>query len=95
MTLLLIIVLGIIMLIAAFLAIYQKNLVSAIISAGVISLLASIIYLLLAAPDVAMTEASIGSGLTSVVFLYALNRIRKMEKETKGTINEVKGGTNG
>ena len=95
MTLLLIIVLGIIMLIAAFLALHQKNLVSAIISAGVISLLASIIYLLLAAPDVAMTEASIGSGLTSVVFLYALNRIRKMERETKEAVDEVKGGNNG
>jgi uncharacterized MnhB-related membrane protein len=75
-----IIVLGIIMIVAAFLAIYQKNLVSAIISAGVISLLASIIYLMLAAPDVAMTEASIGSGLTTVVFLYALNKINKMAK---------------
>ena len=60
---------------------YLKNLISAIISAGVISLLASIIYLLLAAPDVAMTEAAIGSGITTVVFLYALNRIRKERKD--------------
>lgn len=72
-----IIVLGLIMIIAAFLAIYQKNLVAAVISAGVISLLASILYLLLAAPDVAMTEAAIGSGLTTVVFLYAISKIKK------------------
>ncbi len=76
-----IIVLGVIMVISAFLALYLKNLISAIISAGVISLLASIIYLLLAAPDVAMTEAAIGSGITTVVFLYALNRIRKERKD--------------
>ena len=75
-----IVILGVIMIIAAFLAIYQKSLLSAIIAAGVISLLASIIYILLAAPDVAMTEAAIGSGLTTIVFLFALNKIRKQDK---------------
>ncbi|MCK5052197.1 MAG: DUF4040 domain-containing protein [Candidatus Cloacimonetes bacterium] len=72
-----IIVLGIIMILAAFLAIRLKNLLSAIISAGVISLLASVIYLLLAAPDVAMTEAAIGSGLTTIIFIFTLKKIRK------------------
>lgn len=75
-------ILGIIMIVAALIAIYQKDLLSAIVAAGVISLLASIIYILLAAPDVAMTEAAIGSGLTTIVFLYALNKIRK-RKENK------------
>ncbi len=79
MTNIFIIVLGVIMIIAAIFAIHQKNLLSAIISAGVISLLASIIYILLAAPDVAMTEAAIGSGLTTIVFLYTLNKIRKQD----------------
>ena len=72
-----IIVLGIIMIIAAFLAIRLENLLSAIISAGVISLLASVIYLLLAAPDVAMTEAAIGSGLTTIIFIFTLKKIKK------------------
>jgi len=62
---------------AAFGAIYFKSLLAAIISAGVISLLASVIYLVLGSPDVAMTEASIGSGLTTVIFLYALNSVRR------------------
>ena len=72
-----IIVLGIIMILAAFLAIRLKNLLSAIISAGVISLLASVIYLLLAAPDVAMTEAAIGSGLTTIIFIFTLKKIKR------------------
>ena len=72
-------ILGIIMIVAALLAIYQKNLLSAIVASGVISLLASLIYIMLAAPDVAMTEAAIGSGLTTIVFLYALNKIKKMK----------------
>jgi uncharacterized MnhB-related membrane protein len=33
-------------------------------------------FLLAAAPDVAMTEATIGAGLTTVIFLYALKHIR-------------------
>ncbi len=83
MTLFIIIALAIIMILAAIYTIFQKNLVSAIISAGVVSLLASLIYLLLGSPDVAMTEASIGSALTTVVFLYALNRMRKGEEDDK------------
>jgi uncharacterized MnhB-related membrane protein len=71
---------GVIMVAAAFLAIYQKSLLSAIIAAGAISLLASVIYIVMAAPDVAMTEAAIGSGLTTIVFLYALNKVRKQDK---------------
>ena len=76
MTTIIIIVLGMIMIIAAFLALHLRSLLSAIIIAGVISLLASVIYLMLAAPDVAMTEAAIGSGLTTIIFIFALKRIK-------------------
>jgi uncharacterized MnhB-related membrane protein len=68
--------LGLIMLIMAILAVYHKSTVLAIISAGAIGLFASVLYLLLAAPDVAMTEAAIGSGLSTIIFFYVLNRIR-------------------
>ncbi len=69
------IIFGIGMLVAAILAIQLENMVAAIVSAGVVSLFASILFVLLAAPDVAMTEAAIGSGLTTVIFLYALKKI--------------------
>ena len=61
---------------SAILAVQTKNLVVAIIAAGFVSLMASIGYLLLAAPDVAMTEAAIGSGLSTINFFYVLNRVR-------------------
>ena len=63
---------GVIMVAAAFLAIYQKSLLSAIIAAGAISLLASVIYIILAAPDVAMTEAALGSGLPPLCSFMSL-----------------------
>ena len=62
-------------------AIYHKNMVVAIISAGALGLFASIMYLLLAAPDVAMTEAAIGSGLSTIIFFYVLNRIRTTDEQ--------------
>ena len=71
------IILGIVILLMAIIAIYQKKLVIAIIAAGAVSLFASVLYLLLAAPDVAMTEAAIGSGLSTIIFFYVLNKIRK------------------
>ncbi|MCD6112337.1 MAG: DUF4040 domain-containing protein [Bacteroidales bacterium] len=64
-------------LVMAVIAVIHKKLIIAIIASGVVSLFASIIFLLLAAPDVAMTEAAIGSGLTTIIFFYVLNKIRK------------------
>ena len=64
-------------LVMAVVAVLHKKLIIAIIASGVVSLFASIIFLLLAAPDVAMTEAAIGSGLTTIIFFYVLNKIRK------------------
>lgn len=63
-------------LISALLAVQLDNIVSAVISAGLSSLFASVVYVILAAPDVAMTEASIGSGLSTMIFLYAVRQTR-------------------
>ncbi len=74
---LLAIFLAVFILVMGILAIQHKNLKVAVIAAASVSLFASILYLLLAAPDVAMTEAAIGSGLSTIIFFYVLNKIRK------------------
>ena len=66
-------------LVSAILAVTLEKPVSAVIAAGLTSLFASVTYVFLAAPDVAMTEAPIGSGLATVIFLYAINRTRKQD----------------
>jgi uncharacterized MnhB-related membrane protein len=55
----------------------HRKMVTAIIASGAVSLTASVIFLIMSAPDVAMTEAAIGSGLSTIIFFYALNRVRK------------------
>lgn len=80
------ILLGAVMLAMAFIAIYHKKLIVAVIATGALGLFASILYLLLAAPDVAMTEAAIGSGLSTIIFFYVLNRIRTDAKEEEDEV---------
>lgn len=63
-------------LLSGLLAVLLKNLLAALVSAGLASLFAAVCYLLLGAPDVAMTEASIGSGMSVLIFLYAIHRTR-------------------
>lgn len=62
---------------AAAVALFTGKRVTAVLAAGLVSLFASVLFLLLAAPDVAMTEAAIGSGLTTFLFLFVLGRIRR------------------
>ncbi len=70
--------LSLLMLVAAIIAIHpERSQPIAILSAGLVSLLASIQFLLLAAPDVAMTEAAIGSGLTTFLFFFVLGKVRR------------------
>ena len=65
----------------ALIAVQNRKLIVAILAAGAVSLFASVLYLILSAPDVAMTEAAIGSGLTTIIFFYVLNKIKKDRKD--------------
>ena len=67
--------------IGGLLAVMLDNIVGAVICAGLSSLFASVVYVILAAPDVAMTEASIGSGLTTMIFLYAIRKTRSEDEK--------------
>lgn len=60
---------------AALLVLLLDNLVAAVAAASVVSLLLSLLYVLLAAPDVALTEAAVGAGLSSAVLALGLYRL--------------------
>lgn len=70
------------MIAAAVVAIHPaRSLPIAILAAGSVGLFASLLFLMLAAPDVAMTEAAIGSGLTTFLFFFVLRRVRGGQDE--------------
>lgn len=75
------IILALAILLMAIISVENKKLIVSIIAAGVVSLFASVFYLLLSAPDVAMTEAAIGSGLSTIIFFYVLNKIKKNKQD--------------
>lgn len=77
LTLILAGLLGLAMIVAALVAITGRSLPIAILASGLVSLFASVLFLILAAPDVAMTEAAIGSGLTTFLFFFVLGRLRR------------------
>lgn len=68
------------MLVAAVAALIFKDLISAVIASCMVSLIASILFYLLQAPDVAMAEASIGAALVTAIFIIAIRRTRRYEK---------------
>ncbi|MEZ5450296.1 MAG: hydrogenase subunit MbhD domain-containing protein [Thiolinea sp.] len=74
--LLLSLLLAVAMIGAAWVTIRVHRVATAMLAAGLVSLFASVMFLLLAAPDVAMTEAAIGSGLTTFLFFFVLGRVR-------------------
>jgi len=74
-------IMGASMIAGAVLAIMSRSLIVSVIAVGVVSLFASVFYLFLSAPDVAMTEAAIGAGLSTVIFLYAVKKTRDRDTE--------------
>lgn len=56
-----------------------KDLLGAVIIFASYSLIMAVLWLLLRAPDVAMTEAAIGAGVTTILFIGVISRTRRME----------------
>ncbi len=68
------------MLVAAVAALIYRDLLSAVIASCLVSLLASILFFFLQAPDVAMAEASIGAALVTAIFVIAIRRTKRYEE---------------
>ncbi len=63
-----------ILVIFALLALELKNLLSSVIVLGAFSLLLSLVLYYLHAPDVAVTEAAIGSAFATIIFIVAIKK---------------------
>lgn len=76
--LLLIIMIGL-----AVIALRSRDLLTAVIISSVFSLVSCLVYLLLSAPDVALTEAAVGTGIGTVVFVWIVFKTER--KVTRGS----------
>ncbi|MGE4572152.1 MAG: hydrogenase subunit MbhD domain-containing protein [Candidatus Izemoplasmatales bacterium] len=57
-----------------------KDLIGAVVLFSAYSLMMSILWLLLNSPDVAITEAAIGAGVTSILFFAVISKTKRYEK---------------
>ncbi len=62
----------------------MKNFVAALAAMSVMSLALSVLFVLLRAPDVAMTEAAIGAGLSSLLFALVIRRLGLWKDHERG-----------
>ena len=69
-----VIVLGLV--VSAILACHSEKLLSAVISLGVTGIFCAAAFLVMHAPDVAISEAAVGAALTPAVFIVALRKMR-------------------
>ena len=68
-------VITIVMLCSALAVLLLKDFLAALAAFSVVSLGLSVLFVIIRAPDVAMTEAAIGAGLSSLLFALAIRRL--------------------
>lgn len=64
------------MVVSAIMAVHFEKLLSSVIALGVTGIFAAAEFLLLHAPDVAISEAAVGAALSPLIFIIALKKIR-------------------
>lgn len=63
---------------------FSRNLLNSILIYMSYSLVMSIIWICLESPDLAITEAAVGAGVTSVLFFVTLKKIHAIRQEDSG-----------
>jgi uncharacterized MnhB-related membrane protein len=73
----------IILILIVSLALYtlsSSDLLHGVIAMSAISLLSAILFYILQAPDVAITEAAVGAGVSTVIFVWALRHSQRKDE---------------
>ena len=60
-----------------------KNLLSSIVIFMAYSVIMSVIWALLKAPDLAVTEAAVGAGISSILMFLTLKKLRDIRKKAE------------
>ena len=75
------ILLVILIIVTCILAVILKDLISAVIALAAMSLLLSLEFFVLQAPDVAIAEAGVGACLSAAIMIIAIKATKRMEEE--------------
>lgn len=75
------IVLPILIVVSSVFAVYLRDLLAAAIAVAAMSLLLSLEFYILQAPDVAIAEAGVGACLTTAILIIAIRATKRVEEE--------------
>jgi len=62
-------------------SLFAKDLLNSIIALSAISILSSLLFALLRAPDVAITEAAVGAGVSTIIYVWAIRHTKRKDLE--------------
>ena len=68
------------MLITAFIALQLRDMLASVLVLSVFSLLSCLVFFLLHAPDVALTEAAVGTGIGTVVMIWIVHKTGRRDE---------------
>lgn len=77
------IVLLLFLIVCALAVSFSKKLIVSVSIYMMFSLIMSVIWLILRSPDLAITEAAVGAGVTSILFFVMLKKIRSVQADGK------------
>jgi uncharacterized MnhB-related membrane protein len=66
--------------VSAFFAAWFRDLLAAVVSLAIMSLVISLEFYILQAPDVAIAEAGIGAGLSTAIYMIALRACKRTRR---------------
>jgi uncharacterized MnhB-related membrane protein len=75
------IILPILIIVSSIFAVLLKDLLAAAVAVAAMSLLLSLEFYILQAPDVAIAEAAVGACLTTAILILAIKGTKRMEDE--------------
>jgi uncharacterized MnhB-related membrane protein len=75
-----ILILGLILALGVF-ALASRDLLHSVIALSAISMLSALLFTILRAPDVAITEAAVGAGVSTVIFVWAIRHTQRRDEE--------------
>ena len=76
------------LLVCAIAVSFSKNLLTSVVIYMAFSLIMAIIWLILESPDLAITEAAVGAGVTSILFFVTLKKIRSIKTTAEEDTDE-------
>lgn len=68
------------MVIVSVVALLVRDMLAAVLVLGVFSLLSCLVFFLLHAPDVALTEAAVGTGVGTVILIWIVYRTDRRDR---------------